>query len=155
MIATCIIACLAIVLTFLCLLLFPILTIKGHQFSTFYFPSLIALIILLASGLLPIQDYLSNLVKDTTMNPLEILALFFGTAFISTVLDELGFFSFLASLAVKRAKNSQLALFIILYFLCAFLTMFTSNDIVIISFTPIHPFLCKGCKNKSYPLPVL
>ena len=97
MIATCIIACLAIVLTFLCLLLFPILTIKGHQFSTFYFPSLIALIVLLATGLLPIQDYLSNLVKDTTMNPLEILALFFGTAFISTVLDELGFFSFLAS----------------------------------------------------------
>ena len=96
MIATCIIACLAILLTFLCLLLFPVITIKGHQFSTFYFPSLIALIILLATGLLPIQDYLSNLVKDTTMNPLEILALFFGTAFISTVLDELGFFSFLA-----------------------------------------------------------
>lgn len=151
MIATCIIACLAILLTFLCLLLFPVITIKGHQFSTFYFPSLIALIVLLASGLLPIQDYLSNLVKDTTMNPLEILALFFGTAFISTVLDELGFFSFLASLAVKRAKNSQFALFIILYFLCAFLTMFTSNDIVIISFTPFILFFAKDAKINPIP----
>ncbi|HBN00760.1 MAG TPA: hypothetical protein DD384_06055, partial [Firmicutes bacterium] len=136
MIATAIIASLAIVLTFLCLLLFPKITIKGHDFSTFYWPSLLALLILLCTSLLPIQDYFSSLIKDTTMNPLEILLLFFGTAFISTVLDELGFFSYLASLAVKRAKDSQFALFIILYFLCAFLTMFTSNDIVIISFTP-------------------
>ena len=150
MIATAIIASLAIVLTFLCLLLFPKITIKGHDFSTFYWPSLLALLILLCTSLLPIQDYFSSLIKDTTMNPLEILLLFFGTAFISTVLDELGFFSYLASLAVKRAKDSQFALFIILYFLCAFLTMFTSNDIVIISFTPFILF-----KNQSDTIFVL
>ncbi len=151
MIATAIIASLAIVLTFLCLLLFPKITIKGHDFSTFYWPSLLALLILLCTSLLPIQDYFSSLIKDTTMNPLEILLLFFGTAFISTVLDELGFFSYLASLAVKRAKDSQFALFIILYFLCAFLTMFTSNDIVIISFTPFILFFAKDAKINPIP----
>lgn len=151
MITTAIIAILAIILTFLCLLLFPKVTIKGRSFSTFYWPALLALVILLATGLLPIQDYFSNLVKDTTMNPLEILALFFGTAFISTVLDELGFFSFLAALAVKKAKNSQVSLFIILYFLCAFLTMFTSNDIVIISFTPFILFFAKDAKINPIP----
>jgi arsenical pump membrane protein len=59
----------------------------------------------------------------------------------------------LASLATKKANQSQFSLFAILYGLVAILTIFTSNDIVILTFTP---FLCLFCKNaKINPIPYL
>ena len=87
------------------------------------------------------------------MNPLEILALFFSMAFISTVLDEVGFFAFLADKMVQKAKGSQLALFLSLYALCSILTTFTSNDIVILTFTPF--LLCFAKEAKIDPIPYL
>jgi arsenical pump membrane protein len=60
------------------------------------------------------------------------------TAF-SVFLDELGFFRVLASAALHRAGSSQKILFFILYFTVSILTVFTSNDIIILTFTP---FIC-------------
>lgn len=68
-------------------------------------------------------------------------------------MEHAGFFRFLASYACRKANSSQLTLFVILYFLTAGLTIVTSNDIVILTFTP---FICYFCKNaKINPLPYL
>ena len=144
-------AILAILGMLVLLLFFPKITIHGHSFSTFYLAPLLGLLILLISGALPFDKYFSGLAKDSKMNPLEILVLFFSMTFISTVLDRLNFFSYLASRMVMKAKDSQQILFFFLYGLCGFLTMFTSNDIVVITFTPFILFFAKDAKINPIP----
>ncbi len=151
MICTLVIAILSILGMLTCLLFHPTIRIGRFAFSTFYWPPLIGLAILLITGNVSGSEYLSGLVQDGSMNPLEILILFFSMAFLSTVLDEVGFFSFLADKAVAKAKGSQTALFFFLYGLCSILTMFTSNDIVIISFTPFLLFFAKDAKVNPIP----
>ena len=72
---------------------------------------------------------------------------------LSVFLDELGFFRYLANVTLKRAKASQTKLFLYLYLIVSVLTVFTSNDVIILSFTP---FICYFAKNaKIDPLPYL
>ena len=70
---------------------------------------------------------------------------------LSIYLDELGLFKYLASVAVNKAKGHQYVLFFVLYFLVATLTIFTSNDIVILTFTPFICFFCKHAKIRALP----
>ena len=115
--------------------------------------ALIGAIILLATSLAPIQEVFNELTNNTSVNPLKIIILFFSMTILSIFLDEVGLFRYLSNVAAKRAKNNQYTLFIILYCLTALLTIFTSNDIVILTFTP---FICFFCKNsKINPIPYL
>lgn len=72
---------------------------------------------------------------------------------LSIYLDEIGLFKFLAVVATRKAKNNQFVLFIILYVLTSILTVFTSNDIVILTLTPFICFFAKHAKIN--PLPYL
>ena len=73
--------------------------------------------------------------------------------FISIFLDEVGFFKLIATKILSKVNNKQITLFICLYFLAAILTIFTSNDIIILTFTP---FICYFCKDAGInPLPYL
>ena len=72
---------------------------------------------------------------------------------LSIFLDEVNFFKYLATVVTNRAKNSQLYIFLSLYILTSVLTIFTSNDIIILTFTP---FICYFAKNtKINPIPYL
>ena len=87
------------------------------------------------------------------MNPIKILTLFLSLTFLSVYLDELGFFRRLAFSMLRRARGSQMKLFLSLYALVAVLTVFTSNDIVVLTFTP---FICCFCKEERIsPIPYL
>ncbi len=121
----------------------PQLRIKKFTISTFWMAPLLGAIVLLSTGLLDFQSFVSGLVQDRAINPIEILGLFFAMTFMSIVLDEVGFFEELASWAARKAKGSQFLLFLILYVLTSFLTVFTSNDIIIITFTPFIIFFTR------------
>ncbi len=121
----------------------PQLRIKKFTISTFWMAPLLGAIVLLSTGLLDFQSFVSGLVQDRAINPIEILGLFFAMTFMSIVLDEVGFFEKLASWAARKAKGSQFLLFLILYVLTSFLTVFTSNDIIIITFTPFIIFFTR------------
>ena len=82
-----------------------------------------------------------------------ILVLFFSMTLISIILDELGLFRYLASVASKNAKGKQITLFLMLYLLTSVLTVFTSNDIVILTLTPFICFFSK--RSKINPIPYL
>ena len=72
---------------------------------------------------------------------------------LSIVLDEVGFFKYLASKLIDKCKTNQYSLFLLLYLMVAILTIFTSNDIVILTFTP---FICYFAKNANInPIPFL
>ena len=73
--------------------------------------------------------------------------------FLSIFLDEVGFFKYVASVLINKTKSNQIRLFVSIYLIVSLLTVFTSNDIVILTFTP---FICYFAKNaKINPIPYL
>lgn len=137
----------------LSILFFPKLKIGKITLDTYWLITLIGAIFALIFGGAEIEKVGKALIADTAINPLKILVLFLSMTILSIYLDELGFFRFLASIALKRARTGQRKLFLYLYVTVSVLTVFTSNDIIILSFTP---FICYFAKNaKINPIPYL
>jgi len=96
---------------------------------------------------------IENIFADSAVNPIKILILFISMTVLSVFLDEVGFFRFLANVTLKKAGTSQKKLFFLLYITVSVLTVFTSNDIIVLTFTP---FICYFAANaKINPLPYL
>ena len=145
------------IITGACVCLFvifkPELKIGKIKAGTYWLVSLVGAIILLSCGVMPWEYVKNGLFSDAAVNPVKILVLFLSMTFISVFLDELGFFEYLAEKAIGGGGKNQRGLFIKLYALVSVLTVFTSNDIIVLSFTP---FICYFAKNaKINPLPYL
>ena len=153
MVWTIIISSLTFIGITLSILLFPHIKIKHVKIDMYWLIAVLGAVILVATTLCPIDQIITSWTSKTAVNPLKILVLFFSMTVLSIYLDELGLFRYLASVAVNKAKSHQSVLFFILYFLVAILTIFTSNDIVILTFTPFVCFFCKHAKIS--PLPYL
>ena len=153
MVATIIICAVTCLLMILSVLFFPKIKIGKFKIDTYWVITLLGAIILLISGLADINSVWSNMTSDTAINPLKILVLFICMTGLSIFLDEVGFFKYLANATLKKAKNGQIKLFIYLYLIVSILTVFTSNDVIVLSFTP---FICYFAKNaKINPIPFL
>ena len=153
MIPAIIISAVTCLLMILAVLFYPKVNIKGLSLGTYWMVTLTGAAVLLISGTVDIGVVGSALVADNAINPLKILVLFISMTLLSIFLDELGFFRYLANFALKRAGESQMKLFMLLYVTVSVLTVFTSNDIIILSFTP---FICYFAKNAHIsPLPYL
>ena len=153
MIETIIIAILTCVSLICSILFFPKIKIKKIEISTYWIICLVGAILMLAFGSVTFDDVFNGLFENSAINPIKILLLFISMTFLSIFLDEVGFFRFLANLLVKYFKSNQKLLFLTLYLMVAVLTVFTSNDIVILTFTP---FICYFSKNaKINPIPYL
>ncbi len=153
MIATLIISILTFLLVALSILFFPTVKIGKVRLGTYWIIALIGAVILMAFSFAPVSEVWKELTSNTAVNPLKIIVLFFSMTMLSIFLDEVGLFKYLAAWAAKKAGKNQFTLFIVFYALTALLTIFTSNDIVILTFTP---FICFFCKNsKINPIPYL
>ena len=153
MIPTIVISVITFLLITLSILFFPTIKVGKVKLGTYWIIALIGAILLLSFSYAPIKEVFAQLTNNSSVNPLKIIVLFFSMTLLSIYLDEVGLFKFLAVSATKKAKNNQYTLFTILYLLTATLTIFTSNDIVILTFTP---FICFFCKNaKINPIPYL
>lgn len=125
--------------------------IKG--FPIYLLVTLLGTVLVLACQVLPLDIALKGLWNNSSVNPIKILVLFISMTSLSVFLDEVGFFTFLACYTLKKAGISQLKLFSLLFVVVSILTVFTSNDIIILTFTP---FICYFCKRaKLNPLPYL
>ena len=120
---------------------------------TYWIIALLGATLILVCQLAPIKEVFNQLTDNTKINPIKILVLFFSMTLISILLDEFGLFHYLANLAVKNAKGNQYAILFSLYALVAALTIFTSNDIVILTLTPFICFFCK--RTHVNPIPYL
>lgn len=153
MIPTLIISIATFVLVTISIIFIPSIKIGKIKLDLYWIITLVGAIVLISFSFAPIKEVFNQLTANNSINPLKILVLFFSMTILSIYLDEIGLFKYLAILATKRAKNSQLSLFFILYTLTSILTIFTSNDIVILTLTP---FICFFAKNaKINPLPYL
>ena len=153
MLAVLIIGGLSCLCMILSVLFFPTVKIKKLRLDTYWIVTLLGAALMLAAGGVDISYLATELVRDSSINPLKILTLFISMTVLSVFLDEVGFFRYLASRTLKIAKNSQMKLFVWLYLIVSLLTVFTSNDIIVLTFTP---FICYFAKNaKINPLPYL
>lgn len=153
MVYTLIISISAIILMFLCILKFPILRIKNITLDTFFMPLLFAAILLIVLPGFDRNQFFQSLISNSDINPLKILILFISISFISIALDEAGFFRYIASIFIEKYRKSQYMLFFVLYALISIITIFTSNDIVILTFTPFILYFSK--KGNINPIPYL
>lgn len=150
---TLIVVCLTILLMVLSLLFFPKIKIKKIQLDTYYLITLLGAVLLIVTRQIELKQINDVLLKADGMNPLKIIILFLSMAFLSIYLDKLGMFRYLAVKASQRFKSNQISLFLALFILISVLTVFTSNDIIILTFTP---FICYFCKHaKINPIPYL
>ena len=125
-------------------------TVKGKTIHIYSMVALLgALIVLFAS--LTLSEWWGALTKSGGINPIKILVLFLSMSLISIFLDELGFFAHLANWTLVRVNKSQISLFITLYVFVSLLTMFTSNDIIILTLTPFILFFCKNARISPIP----
>lgn len=153
MIISIIICAVTVVLMISSILFFPKLRVKKLNISLYWVIALLGAVVLLIVKNGHIWAVGQAMIANTAINPLKILVLFISMTVLSIFLDELGLFRYLASKILKRAKSGQIKLFIYLYITVSVLTMFTSNDIIILSFTP---FICYFAKNaKIDPIPFL
>jgi len=93
----------------------------------------------------------NGVVGTETIKPYAILILFMSLAYICVSLDSTGFFAYLSLLAMRAAKGNGRRLFMYFFLLSSFLTLFTSNDIVILTLTPIIYYFSKNAKVDPVP----
>ena len=153
MIASIIICGVACLLMILSVLFLPTVRLGKIKLDTYWIVALLGAAVLLISGQADVSRVGAALVSNDAINPIKILVLFISMTILSIFLDELGFFSYLANVTLKKAKTSQTKLFLYLYITVSVLTVFTSNDVIILSFTP---FICYFAKNaRISPMPYL
>ncbi len=134
-------------------LFFPKIKLGKIRLDSYWVVALIGAAAVLVFGDVNVTAIWKQLIANTAVNPVKILVLFLSMAILSVFLDELGFFRFLAGFALRHTHGGQTKLFFSLYFTIAVLTVFTSNDIIILSFTP---FLCYFAKEAEIdPVPYL
>jgi arsenical pump membrane protein len=134
-------------------LLKPSVNIKGEKIDVFWIPALIGAVILICVKSVSADAVFTAFTADNAVNPLKILALFISMTIMSVYLDEVGFFRYLACVVLRKAGANQLKIFTALYFVVAALTIVTSNDIIVLTFSP---FICCFAKNaKINPVPYL
>lgn len=141
------------VMIILSVLFFPEIKIGKIKLGSYWIVALIGAAFMLILKVVSVEEVIKEITADTAVNPLKILALFLSMTLFSVYLDEMGFFSYLSEKVLVVAKNSQKKLFLCLYLTVSVLTVFTSNDIIILTFTP---FICAFCKRSGIdPKPYL
>ncbi len=153
MVFTVVVCGVTALLVLLSVLFKPDIKIGNYKFGTYWIISVVGAVVLFVGKSLTFTDFVGGLTADTSVNPLKILVLFFSMTALSVYLDVLGFFRYLANVVLSKAAGSQKILFLLLFITVSVLTVFTSNDIIILTFTPFICFFSK--KAKISPMPYL
>ena len=136
----------------------PTIKFRKFELQLFWIIPLIGAFFLIIFGVVPValdrpESLFYALTSSARINPIQILILFISVSILSIVLDEAGFFKWMANYALQKAGTSQKRIFFSLYITISILTIFTSNDIVILTFTPFIAYFAK--RARINPLPYL
>jgi arsenical pump membrane protein len=128
------------------------LGMRKIKIDTYFLGALLGPILIVLFGVLNSSQILSGLGGVGSLNPFGILVLFLSMVFMSIFLDITGFFEYCARVALKYASGDGRRLFFSVYFAVSILTIFTSNDIIILTFTPFIYYFSKdaGIDPKPY-----
>lgn len=107
--------------------------------------------ILVVSNILTPSQAWGALLGRPGFSPYTIIILFMSMAYISISLDSTGFFEYAALKMIMRSRGDGRSLFFYIYALSSVITLFTSNDIVILTLTPIIFYFGKHAKMNMIP----
>ncbi|HYD03154.1 MAG TPA: ArsB/NhaD family transporter [Alphaproteobacteria bacterium] len=127
----------------------PHIQIRKYRIETYAIGALVGPLILFFTGYLASGDISSLTIGQ--VNPFNILILFLSMVFISIYLDEAGLMEYFARLALKFSGISAKKLFFSLYATVSIMTIFTSNDIIILTLTPFIYYFTKHAKLDPKP----
>ena len=153
MLVCVLIALITIVCMVISVLLKPYIKIGKKEVGLYWIICLVGAIFMLAFGAISFESVIAGITADSSVNPLKILTLFLSMTLLSVYLGDAGFFDYVADSVFLKSKGGTLRLFFILYLVVSVLTIFTSNDIIILTFTP--PICIFAKKAKISPLPFL
>ena len=153
MLVCVLIALITIVCMVISVLLKPYIKIGKKEVGLYWIICLVGAIFMLAFGAISFESVIAGITADSSVNPLKILTLFLSMTLLSVYLGDAGFFDYVADSVFLKSKGGQFKLFITLYLIVALLTVFTSNDVIILTFTP--PICIFAKKAKISPLPFL
>ncbi len=128
------------------------LGMRNIKINTYFLGALLGPILIVIFGILNSSQILSGLGGVGGLNPFGILVLFHSMVFMSIFLDITGFFEYCARIALKYASGDGRRLYFSVYLAVSILTIFTSNDIIILTFTPFIYYFTKdaGINPKPY-----
>jgi arsenical pump membrane protein len=109
-----------------------------------------AAMIILADVLTPGEAW-DSLIGRPGFSPYTIIILFMSLAYITISLDSTGFFEYVALKFINHSRGSKMRLFLLFFLLSSLITLFTSNDIVILTLTPIIFYFGKHAKVRMLP----
>ncbi len=132
-------------------LVFPVITIKKLKFQSYWIIALLGAVVVLLSGEISFGELGANLFANVAMNPIKLVTLFLSMTVLSIYLDEIGFFAYVAAIILKKSGASQWRIFFALYFTVATLTLFTSNDIIVLTLTLFIIYFAKNAKINPIP----
>ena len=148
-----IITTLTVVAMVVTVLVKPYVNIGKFRLGLYWVVCLVGAIAMLCCGCISFESAFSGIIRDTSVNPIKILVLFLSMTILSIYLGDAGFFDYVAGNIFAKTKSGQFKLFIILYTVISVLTVFTSNDVIILTFTPP---ICLFCKKAGIsPIPFL
>ena len=114
--------------------------------------SILALAFLFLLGVIDVEIIRRAIMDNGSFKPWEIIVIFFTVAYVSISIDVTGIFDYLAYLTVRKAQGNGKRLFLFFYIFAGVLSIFTSNDIVILTLTPIIFYLGRHAKINIVPL---
>ena len=109
--------------------------------------------VLAALRVLSARAVVSGLVGTARIQPYAIVVIFFGLAYISISFDHSGAFEFLALVAIQRSGRSATRLFYAFWLVTSAVTVVASNDVAILTLTPIICHFAR--KMRVDPVPFL
>ncbi len=135
------------------ILFLPSVVIRKHTVKIYSLIPLIGAVVLIMCDRVGFFYVVEKFSENTSVNPLKILVLFLSMTTFSLILEQTGFFAFISTRVLEKAGRNQFVIFISFYLVISLLTVFTSNDIIILTFTP---FICHFCKSaRVSPMPYL
>jgi arsenical pump membrane protein len=137
------------ILVFWCAIKKPYFQFGKFSFESYALAAFLGPILFFITGFLSFTDIGSLFVSQDS--PIHILILFLSMVFLSIYLDEVGVLEYVAQKALYLACESGVKLFFILYSLVSILTIFTSNDIVILTLTPFIYYFAKHARINPKP----
>jgi len=128
------------------------LGMRNIKIDLYFVGALLGPVLIIVFGLLNSAQFLEGLEGVGSLNPFGVLVLFLSMVFMSIFLDITGFFEYCARLALQYASGDGRRLYFSIYITVSILTIFTSNDIIVLTFTPFIYYFSKnaGIDPKPY-----
>lgn len=140
-----------ILLMMISLIFFPKIKIKNKYFNTYWMIILLGSLLSIIILKIDFKELKNSIFSSNEMNPIKLITLFISMSILSLYLDEIGFFKSLSLKILNKVKLNQILIFTIFCLLISLLTIFVSNDVIILTLTPLAIYFCKNALINPLP----